>query len=917
MAKHIYFFGSGHADGDAKDKNLLGGKGAGLAEMTRLGIPVPPGFTITTEVCNAFYESGAKLTEGLADEVRATIEKVGAIVDARFGDAERPLLLSVRSGARASMPGMMDTILNLGLNDAIVDGLAKRTQNRRFALDAYRRFILTYADVVLGVHRQRFEPALVAARQKAATRLGVDISRMNNAELERKVPDSQLDEAALTELVAEEKRIVLEETKAAFPDDPFAQLWGAIGAVFQSWYNPRAKVYRGMHDIPESWGTACNVQAMVFGNLGDDSGTGVAFTRDPSTGERRFFGEWLPNAQGEDVVAGVRTPLPVAKGEGDDKNALEARMPEAYAELVAIYQKLEKHFRDMQDLEFTIQDKKLFLLQCRNGKRTGRAAVRIAVEMVHEGLISEREAVLRVDPESIDQLLHPSIDPAAPKRLIARGLPASPGAASGQVVFTADEAERRAGQGKAVILVRADTSPEDIHGMKAARGILTARGGMTSHAAVVARGMGKSCVAGCSAVSVSHEHASASITVYDPSGHPAEVITLKAGDIITLDGGTGQVFLGAVPTVPASLSGEFAELMTWADKTRGMQVRANADTPHDARTARNFGAEGVGLCRTEHMFFDEERIAAVREMILAGDLGARQHALAKLLPFQRDDFTGVFRAMAGLPVTIRLLDPPLHEFLPRDEPTLQQLSKSMGVSVADLERKNEELAEYNPMLGHRGVRLAITFPEIYEMQVRAILEAACEVAAAGIEVLPEIMIPLSMTKKELEITKVIVDECAAKVFAEKGRKVEFHYGTMIELPRAAVVAGELATVAEFFSFGTNDLTQTTLGISRDDAGKFLGAYIEAGIFAKDPFQTIDSVGVGALVQMAAERGRAARPGIKLGVCGEHGGDPTSIRFFATLGLSYVSCSPYRVPIARLAAAQAALLGEEKAVQTTA
>jgi pyruvate,orthophosphate dikinase len=917
MAKHIYFFGSGHADGDATEKNLLGGKGAGLAEMTRLGIPVPPGFTITTEVCNAFYANGAALPAGLADEVRVTVEKVGAIVGARFGDPEQPLLLSVRSGARASMPGMMDTILNLGLNDVIVDGLAKRTQNRRFALDAYRRFILTYADVVLGVHRQLFEHALIGARREAAVRLGVDVSRLNNAELERKVPDSQLDEAALAALIAEEKRIVLEATKKPFPSDPFEQLWGAIGAVFQSWYNPRAKVYRGMHDIPESWGTACNVQAMVFGNLGEDSGTGVAFTRDPSTGEKRFFGEWLPNAQGEDVVAGVRTPHPVAKGDGDDKNALETVMPEAYAELCVIYKTLEKHFRDMQDLEFTIQAKKLYLLQCRNGKRTGRAAVRIAVEMVHEGLISEREAVLRVDPESIDQLLHPSIDPHAQKRLIARGLPASPGAASGQVVFTADEAERRAGQGKAVILVRAETSPEDIHGMKAARGVLTARGGMTSHAAVVARGMGKSCVAGCSAVAVSHEHESAAITIYDSSGHPAEVITLRSGDVITLDGGTGQVFLGAVPTVPASLSGEFAELMTWADKTRGLHVRANADTPHDARTARNFGAEGIGLCRTEHMFFDEERIAAVREMILAGDLTARQHALAKLLPFQRDDFVGVFRAMAGLPVTIRLLDPPLHEFLPRDEPTLQQLSKTMGVSVADLLRKNEELAEYNPMLGHRGVRLAITYPEIYEMQTRAILEAACEVAAAGIDVQPEIMIPLSMTKKELLITKDIVDACAAKVFAEKGRKVEFHYGTMIELPRAAVVAGELATVAEFFSFGTNDLTQTTLGISRDDAGKFLGAYIEAGIFAKDPFQSIDAVGVGALVQMASERGRAARPGIKLGVCGEHGGDPTSIRFFSTLGLSYVSCSPYRVPIARLAAAQAALLGDAKAVQTTA
>ena len=920
MARQIYFFGSGQADGDATMKNLLGGKGAGLAEMSKLGIPVPPGFTITTEVCNSFYAAGGKLTPALESEIKADLKRIGDIVGTSFGSATAPLLVSVRSGARASMPGMMDTILNLGLNDTIVQGIAELTKNPRFALDAYRRFIVAYSDIVLGVPKNRFDAVLLAARFEAAKRLGIDGSRLNGAELERRVPDAMLDEEILRKLVADQKKIVADATKSPFPDDPYAQLWGAIHAVFASWHNARAKVYRGMHDIPESWGTACTVQAMVFGNLGDDSGTGVAFTRDPSTGERRFYGEWLPNAQGEDVVAGIRTPLPVSKGSGDDANSLENKLPEAYAELVAIYQKLEKHFRDMQDMEFTIQAQKLYLLQCRNGKRTGRAAVRIAVEMVKEGLISEREAILRVEPESIDQLLHPSIDPSAPKRLLARGLPASPGAASGQVVFNADDAERRAGQGKAVILVRAETSPEDIHGMKAARGILTSRGGMTSHAAVVARGMGKSCVAGCSAVSVSYEHQTMAVTVYDASGHPTEVVTVKAGDVITLDGGTGQVFLGAVPTVPASLSSEFGELMVWADKVRKMGVRANADTPLDARTARNFGAEGIGLCRTEHMFFDEERIAAVREMILAGDVVARRRALAKILPFQREDFIGVFQAMAGLPVTIRLLDPPLHEFLPHDQPTLAALAKTMGVRVADLERKNEELHEYNPMLGHRGCRLAVTFPEIYEMQARAILEAACDVAASGLEVRPEIMIPLSMTKRELEIMKAIVDTVKEEVFAEKGRRVDFHFGTMIELPRAAIRAAELAETAEFFSFGTNDLTQTTLGISRDDAGKFLGAYVEAGIFAKDPFTTIDIPGVGALVEMACERGRAQRPGIHLGVCGEHGGDPASIRFFGQVGLDYVSCSPYRVPIARLAAAQSALLlqtkGSPGTVETT-
>jgi pyruvate, orthophosphate dikinase len=906
MAKQIYFFGSGQADGDATQKNLLGGKGAGLAEMTRLGIPVPPGFTITTEVCNAYYQAGGKLTDELRAEVKGALDRVGTILDARFGDPAAPLLCSVRSGARASMPGMMDTILNLGINASIAEGLARRTQNERFALDAYRRFILTYSDVVLGVQRQRFEPALEAARLKTAAALGVDATRLNTEELQRRVPDSAMDAEVLRSLIEKQRAIVEAATGKAFPDDPLEQLWGAIGAVFGSWHNARAKVYRAMHDIPESWGTACTVQAMVFGNLGDDSGTGVAFTRDPSTGERRFYGEWLPNAQGEDVVAGVRTPHTVAKGGGDDASSLEVKMPDVYAELTKTYQALERHFRDMQDLEFTVQSGRLFLLQCRTGKRTGRAAVRIAVEMVAEGLISETEAVLRVDPASIDQLLHPSIDPTAPTRLLAKGLPASPGAASGIVVFTADEAERRAGQGKSVILVRTETSPEDIHGMKAARGILTARGGMTSHAAVVARGMGKSCVAGCSAMSVSYEQQSMAVTIYDANGHPTETVTVKGGDMITLDGGTGKVYLGAVPTVPALLTREFNVLIGWADKARVLRVRANADTPLDARTARNFGAEGIGLCRTEHMFFDDERITAVREMILAGDVPARTRALDKLLPFQRSDFEGVFREMAGLPVTIRLLDPPLHEFLPHDAAQLEQLSKIMGVPVKDLERKNDELFEFNPMLGHRGCRLAITYPEIYEMQTRAILEAACEVAAAGVEVHPEIMIPLSMTRRELEITREIVTRVAEKVFAEKGMQVTYTFGTMIELPRAAIVADELAAVSDFFSFGTNDLTQTTLGISRDDAGKFLGAYVEAGIFAKDPFQTIDKDGVGALVEMARERGRKVKPKIKLGICGEHGGDPASIHFFGKAGLDYVSCSPFRVPIARLAAAQAAL-----------
>lgn len=905
MAKRIYFFGGGQADGESTQKALLGGKGAGLHEMTRLGIPVPPGFTITTEVCTSFFSHGQKLPEGLMVEAREAIERIEQIVGTRFGDVENPLLVSVRSGARASMPGMMDTILNLGLNEAIVEGLGKRTQNVRFALDAYRRFIVTYSDIVLDVPRKQFDDALEIARRKAAATMGMEAGRLTIAELQRKLPDSMLDEAALRSLVKEQRRIVASVTGKPFPDQPWEQLEGAIVAVFRSWNNQRAKTYRKMHDIPESWGTACNVQAMVFGNLGDDSGTGVAFTRDPSTGERRFFGEWLTNAQGEDVVAGVRTPNPVSRGTGNDEASLEARMPEAHAELMRVQDKLENHFRDMQDLEFTVQTGKLYLLQTRNGKRTGKAAVRIAVEMVREGLIDQREAVMRVDPASIEQLLHPTLDPKAPKKLLARGLPASPGAASGQVVFHADEAERRAGQGLPVILVRAETSPEDIHGMKAANGILTARGGMTSHAAVVARGMGKCCVAGCSSIAVNYETQTMSVSIYDAAGRPTETIDVRGGDVITLDGATGSVYLGAIPTAPAALTAEYEQLMVWADAVRRLRILANADTGADAKTARSYGAEGIGLCRTEHMFFDEKRIAAVREMILARDVDARRRALAKLLPFQREDFIAIFEEMAGFPVTIRLLDPPLHEFLPQEKKQIEELAKTMNVRPAELVRKVEELHELNPMLGHRGCRLGVTYPEINEMQARAIFEAACEVAKKSTPPKLEIMIPLAMTRRELQLARATIERVAAEVFAEKGLTVAYLFGTMIELPRAALRAGELAEEAEFMSFGTNDLTQTTMGISRDDAGKFLGAYVEAGILLKDPFTSLDVEGVGELVAIACERGRKTRPNIECGVCGEHGGDPASIRFFEKVKLDYVSCSPMRVPVARLAAAQAA------------
>jgi pyruvate,orthophosphate dikinase len=708
----------------------------------------------------------------------------------------------------------------------------------------------------------------------------------------------------LEHLVAAFKAIVLAETGRPFPADPRDQLRGAVTAVFRSWHNHRAVVYRRMHDIPDEWGTACNIQAMVFGNMGSTSATGVAFTRNPSTGERKLYGEWLPNAQGEDVVAGIRTPLPLL----GERGSLEAEMPDAYRTLVDIAGKLEAHFRDMQDLEFTVQEGKLYMLQCRAGKRTGRAAVRAAVEMAKEGLIDRREAILRVDPASLDQLLHPTLDPGAPKRLLARGLAASPGAAQGHIVFTADEAERRAGQGKAVILVRVETSPEDIHGMKAARGILTARGGMTSHAAVVARGMGKACVAGCSAIHVNTQAETMAITVYDADGRPEETVTLKKNDLITLDGSTGAVYEGALPTVPAALTGEFGELMTWADGERTMKVRGNADTPLDARTARGFGAEGIGLCRTEHMFFEEDRIRAVREMILAEERPSRERALAKLLPLQREDFVGILREMRGLPVTIRLLDPPLHEFLPDQPKQIEELAAILGVTVKRLEQRIADLHEFNPMLGHRGCRLAVTYPEIYAMQIEAILDAALAVKRDGVVVLPEIMIPLAMTRRELDRMREIADEVAARIFA-KGDRVDWLFGTMIELPRAALRAGELAEAAQFFSFGTNDLTQCTMGLSRDDAGKFLPAYVESGVLPKDPFVSLDQEGVGELVRLAIERGRASRPGLKVGICGEHGGDPASVHFFRKAGLDYVSCSPFRVPIARLAAAQASLEGE--------
>jgi pyruvate,orthophosphate dikinase len=898
--KNFYRFQPGKADGTGAMKPLLGGKGAGLAEMANLGIPVPPGFTITTEVCTDYYARGKKLPEGFKDAVAENMAWLERELGKKFGDPSNPLLVSVRSGARASMPGMMDTILNLGLNDETARGFAKKTNNPRFVYDAYRRFLAMYGSVVLGVKSSAFHEVLNQARRGMAKKLGV-AAPADAEELVRAMPDSRLDAEVLAEVVEQEKRVIREATGKDFPSEPFAQLMGAIGAVFESWNNDRAILYRKMHGIPGEWGTAVNVQSMVFGNLGESSATGVAFTRNPSTGERRFFGEWLPNAQGEDVVAGIRTPRPISKAPSDGGLSLEESLPESFAQLNQIQAKLEGHFRDMQDIEFTIEDGRLYMLQTRNGKRSARAEVKVAVDMAQEKLISQEEAVLRVEASRLEQLLFPSIDPKAEVTPIAHGLPASPGAVTGHAVFSAEEAEDRAGKGESVILVRIETSPEDLHGMKAAKGILTARGGATSHAAVVARGMGRSCVVGCQGISIDYESQIMTVT---PEG--ASPIVVHFGDVITIDGSSGAVYRGEVPKVDPELGGELLELMRWADAARRLRVRTNADTPEQAKKARELGAEGIGLCRTEHMFFEEDRISAVREMILARDVAARQKALAKLLPFQTGDFTGLFRAMNGLPVNIRLLDPPLHEFLPQDAGQIEELAKNMGVHASDVSRKVQELHEFNPMLGHRGVRLTVTYPEICAMQVRAILTAACVVKKEGAEVLPEIMIPLSLSKKELELMKKVVLRVAAEVFAEQGIEVKYKYGTMIELPRAALLADELAEVAEFFSFGTNDLTQTTMGMSRDDAGKFLPEYVDQGILPSEPFVSLDTEGVGQLVRIACERGKKTRPEISLGICGEHGGDPASIYFFDDVGLAYVSCSPFRVPIARLAAAQATL-----------
>jgi pyruvate,orthophosphate dikinase len=881
MTKWVYSFGGGASDGDAGLRNLLGGKGANLAEMSNLGLPVPPGFTISTEVCTAYYDNNRVYPAELKAQLAEALSKVEGIVGANFGDKANPLLVSVRSGARASMPGMMDTVLNLGLNDETVEGLAALSGNPRFAYDSYRRFIQMYSDVVLEVDHYHFEEILDIHKES----LGVTL-------------DTELNVEALRELVAAYKAKVQEELGSPFPTDPHEQLWGAIGAVFNSWQNDRAKVYRRLHNIPEAWGTAVNVQAMVFGNMGEDSATGVAFTRNPATGTREVYGEYLLNAQGEDVVAGIRTPRYISTAArlaaGETDPSLEESLPQTFTELSAIMDKLEAHYRDMQDIEFTVQKGRLWMLQTRSGKRTAAAALKIAVEMASEGLITEREAIGRMDPEALDQLLHPTLDPNAHKEVLTRGLPASPGAASGIIVFDADEAERSAAEGRDVILVRIETSPEDIHGMHAAKGILTSRGGMTSHAAVVARGMGRPCVSGAGSLRI--DYAAGTLTI------GAEV--LKRGDVLTLDGSTGEVIKGAVPTINPELSGDFATLMGWADKVRRMKVRTNAETPLDARTAREFGAEGIGLCRTEHMFFEADRIMAVREMILSETEAERRAALAKLLPVQRQDFTELFHIMKGLPVTIRLLDPPLHEFLPKSDEELKEIADQAGVSLATMRKRANELHEFNPMLGHRGCRLGISYPEIYEMQARAIFEATLQVfRETGDTVVPEIMIPLVGAKKELDILKARIDAIAAELgFKESGYIV----GTMIELPRAALLADQIAQSAAFFSFGTNDLTQTTYGLSRDDSASFLDDYLRSGIYEKDPFVTLDREGVGQLIRIAADKGRATRPGIKLGICGEHGGDPASIAFCEEVSLDYVSCSPYRVPIARLAAAQAVL-----------
>ncbi|MDE2390855.1 MAG: pyruvate, phosphate dikinase [Rhodospirillales bacterium] len=884
MTKWVYNFGAGVNDGNASLRNLLGGKGANLAEMASIDLPVPPGFTITTEVCTAYYENDRNYPAELKAQLDAALARIEAAVDRKFGDKDKPLLVSVRSGARVSMPGMMDTVLNLGLNDETVQGLAAASGDERFAWDSYRRFIQMYGSVVLGVDHHRFEEIIEHAKLEA------DV-----------IEDTALTPAHWRDVVEGYKKMVAEELGKPFPQDPQDQLWGAISAVFGSWMNPRANVYRRLHDIPADWGTAVNVQAMVFGNMGDDCATGVCFTRDPSTGLNEFYGEYLVNAQGEDVVAGIRTPRPLSKAYAKPGEiSMEEALPEAYKELHQVRETLEKHYKDMQDIEFTVQQNKLYMLQTRAGKRSAAASLRIAVEMANEGLIDRNTAVMRVNPASLDQLLHPMLDPKAEKKIFSKGLPASPGAASGAVVFSADEAEMRAQKGEAVVLVRIETSPEDIHGMHAAKGILTTRGGMTSHAAVVARGMGRPCVAGAGGISVDYKAQMLS----------AGGMTLRAGDIITIDGSTGEVFTGMVKMIEPQLSGDFGTLMDWADGVRRLKIRANAETPLDAETARKFGAEGIGLSRTEHMFFDAERIGAVRQMIMSRDEAGRRAALAKLLPFQREDFVSLFKIMEGLPVTIRLLDPPLHEFLPHGEAELKEVAGALGMDETAIRARAAELAETNPMLGHRGCRLGISYPEIYEMQARAIFEAAIEVSKTAKAPVPEIMIPLIGTKKELDITRAQVEAMADAVFKETGKSIEYSVGTMIELPRAAIAAGEIAETADFFSFGTNDLTQTVFGLSRDDAGKFLPAYVEQGILQKDPFVSIDVEGVGWLVKIAAERGRAQKPGLKLGICGEHGGDPASISFCDSVGLDYVSCSPYRVPVARLAAAQAAIEAKE-------
>ena len=882
--KWVYSFGGGRAEGKPNMRNLLGGKGAGLAEMANLGLPVPPGFTITTEVCTFYYANKQQYPKELAAQVEKALAEIGRIAGKTFGDKENPLLVSVRSGGRASMPGMMDTVLNLGLNDVTVEALAKKSGDRRFAYDSYRRFVTMYSDVVLGVGHEHFEELLDHHKERQGYTLDTDLTAD--------------DWAALVVLY---KKRVKDELGHDFPQDPAQQLWGAIGAVFGSWMNARAITYRRIHNVPESWGTAVNVQAMVFGNMGESSATGVAFTRNPSTGEKKLYGEFLINAQGEDVVAGIRTPQEISEAAraeaGSDKPSMEATLPKAYAELTRIYNVLERHYRDMQDMEFTVEQGKLWMLQTRTGKRTAKAALRIAVELANEKLITREEAILRIEPLTLDQLLHPTIDPRAHRRVVATGLPASPGAASGEIVFSSDEAAQLKSDGRKVILVRIETSPEDIHGMHAAEGILTTRGGMTSHAAVVARGMGKPCVSGAGTLRV--DYAAGTMT--------AGGQTFKKGDFITVDGSTGQVLAGKVEMVEPQLSGEFSTLIGWADKVRKLGVRANADTPADAKAAVRFGAEGIGLCRTEHMFFDEERIQAVREMILADDETSRRAALAKLLPMQRADFVELFDTMRGKPVTIRLLDPPLHEFLPHGDEEIAEVAAAMGADPKKLANRARELAEFNPMLGFRGCRIAIAYPEIAEMQARAIFEAAVEAAKrTGEPVKPEVMVPLIASKAEFDLVKARIDAMAKAVSKETGATIDYDVGTMIELPRACLMAGEIAETAEFFSFGTNDLTQTTLGISRDDAASFLGIYTARGILPTDPFVSIDQQGVGELVRIGVERGRKVRPNLKVGICGEHGGDPASVAFCHEAKLDYVSCSPFRVPIARLAAAQAAL-----------